>query len=207
MWKCILLLAILSSCAGPKPEPEPAPATVDNPAAPTPPPEERPPGPAPASEPKPRGSISKYDPPATLGHLETTPPEQRQQIDDLIVVMFDVDAGRRSLEAKAKLAAIGKPAFLPILGRMAQVRDTITDDDSMEERLAESSLMLADQSLREMDGYLDGKDKQWIRPGTDRKYIKYILILHYRRWTDGLGSPPLKDVDKMPGPFDAADED
>jgi hypothetical protein len=150
---------------------------------------------------KPDGT-GRYDPPATLGHLEITPPEQRKQIDDLIGVMFDVQAGRDSHDAKTKLAAIGKPAFLPILGKMAAIRDTITDNDTLEERMTESSLMLADQALREMDGYLDAHDKGIIRPGTDKKYIKYILVLHYRRWNDGLGSRPLKDMDTMPGPFD-----
>lgn len=202
MRKGILLLAILAACAGPKPAPEPAPAPKAEPApaaaTPAPPPEE----PPHATEPKPKPTLGKYDPPATLGHLETTPPEQREEIDDLIAVMLDVEAGRDSLDARAKLAAIGKPAFLPILGKMAQVRDTITDDDSIEERLVESSLMLADQCLREMDGYLDAHDKAWIRPGAERKYITYILRLHYRRWVEGMGSASLKDMHEMPGPFD-----
>ncbi len=149
-----------------------------------------------------KGELGQNDPPATLGHLETTPPELRKQIDDLIALVFDVQAGRDSHDAKAKLAAIGKPAFLPILGAMAKIRDTIADNDSQEERLIESSLMLADQCLREMDGYLDAKDKAIIRPGTDKKYLKYILVLHYRRWKDGLGSQPLKDMESMPGAFD-----
>jgi hypothetical protein len=80
---------------------------------------------------------------------------------------------------------------------MAKIRDTITDNDSMEERLIESSIMLADQCLREMDGYLEGHGKQVIRPGTDKKYLSYILRLHYRRWVE-----VLKDMDEMPGPFD-----
>ena len=147
--------------------------------------------------------MGQYDPPASLGHLETTTPEMRKQIDELIAVMFDVQAGKDSNEAKAKLAAIGKPAFLPILGKMAAIRDTITDSDTVEERLIESSLMLADLCLREMDGYLDANDKAPIRPGTDKEYITYILRLHYRRWTDGMKkSTPLKDLDQMPGAFD-----
>jgi hypothetical protein len=148
--------------------------------------------------------LSKNDPPATLGHLDSTPPELRKQIDELIAVLLDPQAGHEVHEAKAKLAAIGKPAFLPLLGKMAAVRDTITDEDSMQERLIESSLMLADECLREMDGYLDSVGKPIIRPGTDKKYIAYILRLHYRRWNDGLapGATPLKDMAEMPGPFD-----
>ena len=147
---------------------------------------------------------SKYDPPATLGHLDSTPPDQRKLIDDLIVVMLDTQAGRDSLEAKAKLAAIGKPAFLPVLGSMAKIRDTIADTDSQEERLIESSLKLADECLREMDGYLEAHEKAPIRPGTEKNYIEYVLRMHYKRWMDGCGSTPLKDMDTMPGPFDAS---
>jgi hypothetical protein len=194
MRRSALLLAILASC-GPGPAPDPAPEPQAEPAG-APEPEAVPGTPAPRARPR-----SKYDPPATLGHLDTTRPEQRREIDDLIVVMFDVEAGRESLAASATLAAISKPAFLPVLGRMAQVRDTITDNETMEERLLESSLKLADQCLREMDGYLDEHDKAPIRPGTDKKYIDYILRLHYRHWLDGLGSEPLRDRDGMPGPF------
>jgi hypothetical protein len=143
-----------------------------------------------------------YDPPATLGHLETTPQQQRKEIDELIVVMFDVEAGRGSLDAKARLAAIGKPAFPPVLGAMARIRDAIRDTDSMEERLVESSLKLADECLREMDGFLDAHDKAPIRPGTEKSYIVYVLRIHYRRWQDGMGGQPLKELEKMPGPFD-----
>jgi hypothetical protein len=149
----------------------------------------------------------KYDPPATLGHLETTAPDVRKEIDRLVAVMLDPKAGRDSLEAKAKLAAIGKPAFLPVLGAMAGIRDAIGDTDSAEERLTESALKLADECLREMDGYLDAHDKAPIRPGTEKKYIQYILRIHYRRWLDGMGLDPLKDVEKMPGPFDPAAEE
>jgi hypothetical protein len=148
--------------------------------------------------------LGKWDPPSTLGHLDDTPPDLRKQIDELVAVLLDPDAGREVHEAKAKLAAIGKPAFLPILGKMAAIRDTITDDDNLGERKTESALMLADQCLREMDGYLEANGKAVIRPGTDKKYIKYILVLHYRRWTDGggKGATPLKDMPEMPGPFD-----
>lgn len=211
---------LAASTAGTPPAPDkPAPKPPDT-AQPKPPvgaPAENPEGEEPEAAPSPEGGekprlgggkkpdgAGKYDPPATLGHLETTPPEQRKQIDELIALMFDVQAGRESHDAKAKLAAIGKPAFLPVLGKMAVIRDTITDEDSMPERLIESSLMLADGCLREMDGFLEASGKQVIRPGTDKKYIKYILLLHYRRWNDGMGSRPLKDMETMPGAFDAS---
>ncbi|MHC4135862.1 MAG: hypothetical protein ACYTDU_10440 [Planctomycetota bacterium] len=129
----------------------------------------------------------KWDPPATLGHVAGTPAEQRKMIDALVQVLFDVQAGRESLNAQQKLAAIGKPAFPVILGRMAKVRDTLTDDDTMEERLAESSLKLADECLRQIDPYLAEKGKVALRPGTDLKYVRYILRLHYRRWVEVVG--------------------
>ena len=195
-----LLIAVLASCGpGPAPDHDQAPELqvepVEIPPVDLPRPEPVPAAPAPPAK-------SRWEPPATLGHLDTTPPEQRKEIDDLIAVMFDAEAGRESLDAKARLAAIGKPAFLPVLGRMAQIRDFIGDTDSMAERLDESSLKLADECLREMDGYLDAHDKAPIRPGTEKKYIEYILRIHYRRWLDGMGSEPLKDLEPMPGPFD-----
>jgi len=150
---------------------------------------------------KPRRGKSRWDPPADLGHLKDTPPALRKQIDELVGLMMDPMAGRDSLDAKSKLAAIGKPAFLPILGAMAKIRDTITDVDSMDERLIESSLKLGDECLREMDGYLESKGKQPIRPGTDKKYIAYILRLHYRRWKEYLHDKP-----EMPGAYDPTQE-
>lgn len=213
MRRTAFLLGILAGCTGSRskaePTPQAAPATAEpapETVKPAPPPDEPSPEPPVENQPKPQPALGKYDPPATLGHLETTPPELRREIDDLVATLLDPQSGREAHEAKVRLAVIGKPAFLPLLGRMAAIRDTITDDDTMEERLLESSLMLADQCLREMDGYLDAKNKGILRPGTDRKYIKYILILHYRRWNDGLSSQPLKDMDEMPGPFDPSKE-
>ena len=204
MRRWAFLLAVLACCAEPKPAPSQEPAS----AAHAPEPEKAAPAPPPAAEPAPAVAEAepplprkKWDPPVTLDHLPTTPQDERRRIDDLIVVLFDPQAGRDSLRAKQELALIGKPAFLPVLGEMAIVRDTITDNDSMEERLIESSLKLADECLREMDGYLDAHDKAVIRPGTDKKYIEYILRMHYKRWMDGCGSPPLKDLERMPGPF------
>ena len=109
-------------------------------------------------------------------------------------------------EAKEKLTAIGKPAFLPVLGKMAAIRDSLIDDDSMPERRIESALMQADQCLRVMDGYLDAHEKGIIRPGERKDYIEYVLRIHYRRWMDGMGSTALKDMETMPGAYDASRE-
>ena len=142
---------------------------------------------------------SRWDPPGDLDHLETTPKAQREQIDRLVEVMLDPTAGADSLKAKAKLAAIGKPAFPRVLGAMARLRDQIADQDTMQERLMESSLKLGDECLRGMDGYLNAKAKGVIRPGSDKRYIRYILRLHFKRWKQ-----VLKGMAKMPGPYDPA---
>lgn len=168
------LVALAACTKAVEPEPEPA---------------------APKTEPA-RPPVSRWDPPADLPHLESTPPELRARIDDRVAVLLDPMAGRDSLAAREELVAIGKPAFPRILGGMAGVRDRITDDDNMDERLRESSLMIADQALRQMDGYLDRMQKSVIRPGSDRKYITYILRLHYKRWTQ-----VLSELDTLPGPY------
>ncbi|MHC4341592.1 MAG: hypothetical protein ACYSX0_15450 [Planctomycetota bacterium] len=140
---------------------------------------------------------SRWDPPADLPHLEDTPVELRARIDKLISIMFDPYAGADSLDAREALVVIGQPAFPRILGRMAKARDEITDVDSHEERLYESSLKLADEALRGMDGWLNAKSKPTLRPGSKKDYIQYICRLHYKRWEQ-----KLKNLDEMPGPFD-----
>jgi hypothetical protein len=140
---------------------------------------------------------SRWDPPADLAHLDSTPFHERVEIDDFVILMMDFNAGRDSLDAKTALMAIGKPAFPRVLGAMAKIRDTITDVDSGDERLIESSLKLADECLREMDGYLTAKGKSTLRPGSEKRYIQYICRLHYKRW-----SQKLKEMPEMPGPFD-----
>ncbi|MHC4222727.1 MAG: hypothetical protein ACYSUN_01945 [Planctomycetota bacterium] len=144
---------------------------------------------------------SRWDPSPDLAHFETTPPDMRAKIDKLIEQMFDPFAGRDSLDAKEMLIVIGKPAFPRILGRMAKARDEVTDVDSHEERLLESSLKLADETLRGMDGWLEAKGKSCLRPGSNKDYVTYICRLHYKRWDQ-----KLKTMDKMPGPFDPSNE-
>ena len=140
---------------------------------------------------------SKWDPPTNLGHLDTTTNEERARIDKLVKTMLDPEVGREALEAKQELARYGKKAFPRILGEMARIRDSITDKDDMQERLIESGLKLADECLREMDGYLNAYKKATLRPGSSRRYITYICRLHYKRWIKDLQNMP-----KMPGPYD-----
>jgi len=140
---------------------------------------------------------SRYDPPADIPHLDTTPPEERERIDKLVAQLMDPEAGKDSLRAKEQLVLIGKPAFPRVLAAMAKIRDVITDVDSMEERMQESSLRLADLTLREMDGYLNGHNKPELRPGSEKKYIEFVCRMHYKRWVTELSK-----MDKMPGPFD-----
>ncbi len=145
---------------------------------------------------------NRYYPPADLGHLKDTAPELRAKIDKLVDQVFDPFAGRDSGRAKTKLAAIGKPAFLPILGRMRRERDKLKDDGSHDELQVEASIRIADTTLRMMDGHLDGKGKQPIRPGTQNDYIDRILLMHYRRWVKDLHK-----LETMPGPFVASYDD
>jgi hypothetical protein len=198
MRACVIVLGVIAACEAEKstsaPEMTPPP-TADEIEIPA----ERAPQTTQAKKKKLTRGTSRWDAPATLGHLKSTSPSERKQIDGLVKLLIDPQAGRDSLDAKQKLAAIGKPAFPVILGAMAKVRDTIGDTDTIDERLIESSLKLADECLREIDGYLTAKQKATIRPGTDRKYIVYIIRLHYRRWTE-----VLQHMADIPGPYDPA---
>ena len=87
--------------------------------------------------------------------------------------------------------------ILVILAAAAKIRDVITDVDSMEERMLESSLKLADGALREMDGYLNAYGKPELKPGSEKRYIEYICRMHYKRWVTELSK-----MDGLPGPYD-----
>ena len=141
------------------------------------------------------------DPPTDLAHLDDTPVELRRAIDDLVAVMLDPMAGRASLEALEKLKAVGKPAFPRILGAMARLVYTLPDENGTEERLVESSLLLADRCLRAMDGYCDARGYALIRPGVELAHARLVLKLHYKRWRTYLHA-----VDEMPGPYDPGEE-
>ncbi len=138
---------------------------------------------------------SRWDPPADLAHLQETTQEERARIDRLVKTMFDPTSGRDALVAKRELILMDKKAFPRILGAMANLRDKMTDEDTVEERERESTLKLADETLREMDGYLNLYTRPVVRPGTSKRYITYILRLHYRRWVKELSA-----MKKLPGP-------
>jgi hypothetical protein len=144
---------------------------------------------------------SKWDPPTDIPHLESTSLVMRARIDRYVAILFDPLGGQDSIDAQTALIAIGKAAFPRVLSRMARMRDVITDVDSHDEHLAESSLKLADECLREMDGWLTAKGKSTLRPGSKRDYIQYICRLHYKRWEMWL-----KHLDKMPGPYDPTEK-
>jgi DNA-directed RNA polymerase subunit RPC12/RpoP len=146
--------------------------------------------------------ISKYNPPEDLApHLESTPADKRKEIDDLINTMFDPDSGRDGFDAKKKLILIGKPAFIPVLQRMVVTKKNLKWDRSLEDNITLSSVRLADEVLREMDGWIEAKNVQRIVPGSDEKYYDYVLRIYYRRWLT-----ELKDMEKMPGPYDPSVE-
>jgi hypothetical protein len=144
---------------------------------------------------------SKWDPPANIPHLESTPPAMRAKIDRYIDALLDPFAGQHALDAKEILVVIGKPAFPRLLGRMAYVRDEMTDVNSHEELLMERSLGLADEALRNMDGWLTMKEKPVLRPGITKDYLRYICRIHYKRWEQ-----ELKHLHRMPGPYDPSEQ-
>lgn len=146
--------------------------------------------------------ISKYNPPEDLKpHIESTPADKRKEIDDLIDTMFDADAGGDCHRAKKKLIALGKPAFLPILQRMVVSKKLVKWDRSIDDNQLMSSVRLADEVLREMDGWIEAKNVRRIVPGSDERYYDYVLRIYYRRWLTAL-----KDLETMPGPYDPSVE-
>lgn len=145
--------------------------------------------------------ISKWNPPDDIGHLESTSAEQRKEIDELLVMMFDPYAGRDSIDAKPKLALIGKPAYLPILAAMVKAKANFKWDNQHDDNVNMSSVKLADECLRMMDGYLEANGIGVIRPGTDETYYGYVVRMHYKRW-----KKTLEALDEMPGPFDPSGE-
>jgi hypothetical protein len=145
--------------------------------------------------------ISRWNPPEDLGHLEDTPAEKKKEIDDLLTLVFDPYAGRDSLDAKQKLALIGKPAYLPVLAAIRDAKKELKWDNNHDDNVAMSSVKLADECLRLMDGYLEANSVGVIRPGTPQSYYDFVIRMHYKRWKQKLA-----DMDTMPGPFDPSSE-
>ena len=145
--------------------------------------------------------LSRWNPPDDIGHLESTPPEKRKEIDDLITVMFDPSSGSDGFKAKRKLVQMDKAAFLPLLAKIKNTKKLIKWDRSIDDNQLMSSVRMADEVLREMDGYMEAKQIGKIRPGTDEKYYDYLLRIYYKRWLTDLSK-----LDRMPGPYDPSVE-
>jgi hypothetical protein len=136
-----------------------------------------------------------------MPHLDSTPAALRESIDVEIGIMCDPDAGREARIARERLVAIGKPAFPRVLGKAAGLRDGLLDkkeltiDEQILQNHVIASIALCDRALREMDGYLTSKNVMEIKPGHGRRYVRYILGHHYKRWVRKLSK-----MDTMPGP-------
>ncbi len=145
--------------------------------------------------------LSRWNPPDDIGHLESTSAEKRKEIDDLITLMFDATAGRDGMDAKRKLIQMDKAAFLPLLAMIVSVKKDLKWDRSIDDNQLMSSVRMADEVLREMDGYMEAKSIGKIRPGTDEEYYGYLVRMYYKRWVTELSK-----MDKMPGPYDLSAE-
>ena len=145
--------------------------------------------------------LSRWNPPDDIGHLESTPAAKRKEIDDLITLMFDPMSGRDGFDAKRKLIQMDKAAFLPLLAKIVSVKKDLKWDRSIDDNQLMSSVRMADEVLREMDGYMEAKSIGKIRPGTDEEYYGYLVRMYYKRWVTELSK-----LDKMPGPYDLSAE-
>ena len=158
----------------------------------------------PVRMPKPKpaetAQANEWDPPKDLGHWDSTPEEQRAEIDLLLAKLMKPDGD----EAQARLAlvAIGKPAYLPILAHLARLdREVLKWDDGKADGVQLGSAMLADLCLRELDGFLDEKSIGVLRPGMDRESYRKVLRIYYKRWRE-----TIEPADEIPGPFDVSPE-
>ncbi|MFQ5845499.1 MAG: hypothetical protein ACE5JG_10990 [Planctomycetota bacterium] len=154
------------------------------------------------------GKKKRWQADPNMPHLESTPPDERKKIDELVAVMCDPEAGIDSRLAREQLVAIGKAAFPRILGKMAQLRDQLSKDENLagdaliRQNLILSSVVQCDRALREMDGYLSSKNVQEIKIGHTREYVRYVSGQHLKRW-----EKVLKERAKMPGPYEAEYEE
>jgi len=149
--------------------------------------------------------VRRYHAPTDIPHLDSTAPELRKQIDDMIAVMCDAEAGGDSSVARERLVVIGKAAFPRVLAQMARMRDTISEGENLDwdadhaRNLLMSSVSQCDRALRAMDFHLNSKGVQEIKIGHTRDYVRYICGLHYKRWVNKLSA-----MDTMPGAYDGS---
>lgn len=90
--------------------------------------------------------------PEPLEHLESTPPDMRRQIDQLLVTMTNLDLTRESAAAMREMVAMGKPAIPLLLTGIYQAKL-----DSDESRIKANIMVIA---LRNITGEAFGYDPQ-----------------------------------------------
>jgi predicted Zn finger-like uncharacterized protein len=90
------------------------------------------------------GSIVHEREPEPLGHLEETPPEVRERIDQLVATMLDLELTKESGRAQHDLVAIGRPAIPILLTKFFE-----TPADSEQNRIR---CNLIDQTLQRITG-------------------------------------------------------
>ena len=81
------------------------------------------------------GSVVAEREPEPLEHLEDTPPELRERIDQLMITLLDLDLTTQSAKASAELAEIGKPAIPALLTHLFENKLN-GEDDSIRANIA-----------------------------------------------------------------------
>ncbi|MFT5284140.1 MAG: putative Zn finger-like uncharacterized protein [Planctomycetota bacterium] len=81
------------------------------------------------------GSVVAEREPEPLEHLEDTPPELRERIDQLMVTLLDLNLTTKSAKASAEISEIGKPAIPALLTHLFENKLS-SDDDSVRANIA-----------------------------------------------------------------------
>ena len=111
--------------------------------------------------------------PEPLGHLESTPPDMRRQIDQLLVTMTNLDLTRESAAAMREMVAMGKPAIPVLLTGIYRI-----ELDSDENRIKANIMVTA---LRNITGEAFGYDPQ-ARLGGEAGFNKERTDSAIKQW-------------------------
>ncbi len=85
------------------------------------------------------GAVVRERDPEPLGHLDDTPPELRQKIDELLVTMIDLELTAQASRAAREMAAIGKPA-IPILLTHLYENTLASREESIQANIVDTAL-------------------------------------------------------------------